>query len=87
MGELPPPETVPSELAPLLFAPTEPAERTTGAWVVYGWDWNAYPIALWPDELSARRDADRRGYGDVAFWPWGDFENKRTTEHTDGRPT
>lgn len=51
-----------------------------GAWVVFGWDMNAYPISLWPDEISARRDSDARGYGSVAFWPWGDWDGHRDHE-------
>ena len=43
-----------------------------GAWFVYGWDWNAYPIGLHTDELGARRMADEYGDGaKVAFWPDG----------------
>lgn len=47
------------------------AVEGTGAWFVYGRDWNAYPINLFGDELAARRFADERGYGEVVFWPFG----------------
>lgn len=53
------------------------AEGVLGAWVVFGWDWNPYPISLWPDELSARRAADQLGYGEVSFWPWGEFSDRK----------
>lgn len=50
-----------------------------GVWFVYGWDWNAYPLAVFNDELSARRWADEKGYGEVRFWPfgveWSDLES------------
>lgn len=43
-----------------------------GAWFVYdrgGYD--DYPLALFGDELSARRWAAEQGYGYVVFWPFG----------------
>ena len=53
--------------------------NAAGVWVVMGFDWNHYPISVHSDELSARRDADAKGYGDVYWWPWGDFsEAKRS---------
>lgn len=39
-----------------------------------GYDYSAYPISLWPDELAARRDAGKRGYGEVSFWAWGEWQ-------------
>lgn len=42
-----------------------------GAWFVYGTDYDEYPLALFGDELSARRYADERGWGKVVFWPFG----------------
>ena len=47
------------------------AEAKPGAWFIYSWDWHAYPIALSADELEARRHADKLGYGEVVFWPFG----------------
>lgn len=48
------------------------ADKKPGAWFVYGIDWNAYPSALFADELEARRFTDARGYGEVVFWPFGE---------------
>lgn len=42
-----------------------------GAWIVYGTNYDDYPLALFGDELSARRWADEQGYGYVVFWPFG----------------
>lgn len=42
-----------------------------GAWFVYGVDTCAFPLALFDDELSARRWADEHGYGSVVFWRFG----------------
>jgi hypothetical protein len=42
-----------------------------GVWFVHGFDWNAYPINVFADELEARRHADELGYGSVVFWPFG----------------
>jgi hypothetical protein len=42
-----------------------------GAWFVHGSDYDDYPLALFADELSARRWADEQGYGYVVFWPYG----------------
>lgn len=42
-----------------------------GAWFVHGTDYDDYPLALFGDELSARRWADKTGYGRVVFWPFG----------------
>ena len=38
-----------------------------GAWFVY----DDYPLALFNDELTARRWADEEGYGYVVFRPFG----------------
>lgn len=46
---------------------------TTGVWAVMGW-W-AYPLAVFPDELAARRWADEHGDGEVYWWPWGTWDN------------
>lgn len=51
--------------------PTEAAEPTAGVWFVYSWDWNAYPLNVFGDELEARRWADSNGYGEVVWWPFG----------------
>ena len=45
-----------------------------GAWFVYGVDYDDEPLALFSDELSARRWADEEGYGTfvtIVFWPFG----------------
>lgn len=42
-----------------------------GAWIVFEYDMNPYPLALFADELEARRWADGNGYGRVKFWEWG----------------
>lgn len=42
-----------------------------GAWFVHGTDYDDYPLALFGDELSARRWADEQGNGYVVFWPFG----------------
>lgn len=65
------------DASPSADPPANPVVPALGAWAVMGWDWNAYPISLWPDELSARRDADRRGYGDVEWWPWGAWDERK----------
>lgn len=46
-------------------------EEVPGVWFVYSWDWHAYPQNVFTDELEARRWADRQGYGEVVFWPYG----------------
>ena len=53
------------------FAADSATETPPGAWFVYGTDWNDYPIALFGDELEARRCADKQGYGEVVFWSFG----------------
>ncbi len=56
------------------------AERTPdlGAWVVTGFDYHVKPVALFADELSARRYADQNS-GVVAWWPWGEFSRATPT--------
>ena len=49
---------------------------SAGAWIIYDWDMNAYPISLHPNELDARRKSDELGYGRVKFWAWGEWENR-----------
>ena len=46
-------------------------DEARGAWFVFAWDMNAYPLALFDGELEARRWADELGYGEVKFWPFG----------------
>lgn len=50
----------------------------TGAWFVYGRDWNEYPIGLFGDELEARRSVANT-FDHVVFWPfgkaWGDVDH------------
>ena len=41
-----------------------------GAWFVCD-VYDDYPLALFSDELSARRWSDKHGYGYVVFWPFG----------------
>ena len=43
----------------------------SGAWFVYSIDYKAHPMALFSDELAARRYADEQGYGWVVHWPFG----------------
>jgi len=44
----------------------------TGVWFVYGQDWNAYPTAVFNDELEARRWKDENAPTDmVVFWKFG----------------
>ena len=43
----------------------------SGAWFVYNWDWNAYPIGLFGSELEARRFAAEGYEKRVVFWPFG----------------
>ena len=55
------------------------AASAPGAWIVYGMDWNDYPVGLHATELEALRQAAADGCGHhVAFWPfgveWGDVE-------------
>lgn len=49
-----------------------------GAWFVYSFDMQAYPIALYDNELDACRWVVANGYGSVKFWPfgkeWGDVK-------------
>lgn len=42
-----------------------------GAWFVFGWDYGAYPIALFGSEVEALRKVESQGYGNVVFWPFG----------------
>jgi hypothetical protein len=42
-----------------------------GGWLVYGINYDAHPLALFADELAARRWCDEHGYGWVVFWPFG----------------
>lgn len=46
-------------------------DEITGAWIVYDWDYAAYPIALYKDEIDALRHVERNGYGHVKFWKFG----------------
>ena len=43
---------------------------TGGVWFVFDTDWYVYPIAVYPDEPSAQRHADRMA-AQVTFWPYG----------------
>ena len=43
----------------------------SGAWFVYDYDWNPYPIALFDNELEACRLVAHQGYGKVMFWQFG----------------
>ena len=58
------------------FPPAATEPDPGGAWIVYDWDMNAYPISLHPNELDARRKSDELGYGKVKFWAWGEWENR-----------
>ena len=50
--------------------------RGNGAWFIFNYDWNAYPIGLFGDELEARRFADGLGYEThVEFWLWGSWDD------------
>lgn len=42
-----------------------------GAWIVYSYDMQAYPIALYAKEIEALRHVERLGYGHVKFWEFG----------------
>lgn len=46
-----------------------------GAWIVYDWDGNAYPLSLYATEIEALRRINSSGYGKVKFWAWGDWED------------
>lgn len=51
-----------------------------GVWIVYGWDTQVYPVAVFPadQELEARRfNDDQGGYNHVKFWEFGtEWTNK-----------
>jgi hypothetical protein len=46
------------------------SDNAAGVWFVFDTDWDTYPIAVYPDELSARRHAARMT-SKVTFWPFG----------------
>lgn len=45
--------------------------KVKGAWITYSYDMNAYPIALYNNELDALRKVEEIGYGHVKFWEFG----------------
>ena len=49
----------------------QPDAKINGAWFVYAWEWQDCPLALFDDELEARRYADTRHDADCVFWPFG----------------
>lgn len=44
-------------------------KRSTGAWVVYSYDYGTVHKAVYDDELEARRGAET--WEEVIFVPWG----------------
>lgn len=61
-------------------------ECADGAWVVIGFDLRDYPLALFDDELSARRWCDLYAEdAHVYWWPWGAF--KGATRYPDDATT
>jgi len=55
-----------------------------GAWIVYCWDVNACPIALYKDEIDALRHVEKNGYGHVKFWEFNtEWDNKYIPNKSD----
>lgn len=55
--------------------------KPKGAWVVVGWDMRAYPVALFDNALDAYEyNAENNIYGEVYFWPWGSWDDRRKKE-------
>lgn len=49
-----------------------PHHPPEGTWVVYNYDYNAYPVAHFKTEKAAYEFAGRRGCSDrVRFWEFG----------------
>lgn len=45
----------------------------SGVWVVVYDSIDFRPEAVFATELEARRHSDHQGYGEVYWWPWGDW--------------
>lgn len=74
----------PEDIRAILALPRPEADRPTGAWMVYDYDYGPYVISLHASAEEAARAAAKQGYGRVGYWAYG-TQLRQAVEEWEGR--